>query len=775
MWKHKINLLIVLAISLSVVTAIACAAEEAAAPAAPKAAAPAAAAATAVPAAAAAAAAAPAAPKAAAAAAPAAAASAAAPSAPAAAAVQAAAAAAKAARAAPAASGSSYVGPYNRGVDPATYPTYAFSGPTPSTWQERPLNATLVAAGKLPSLVDRVPVVADRFIAGPLWELGVYGGTYRTTSSYMAAIMVQAPTYITKEDTPGDIRLAWIPAEITNSSDGKVWTIRNRKNLHHSTGRAVTMDDVKYAQEDINFNKEYMPNPRGSSLDPVTGNPYKFAVVDDYTWTLTFDTGNFDFLKGNPFGDGADCVNWCHLTDKTYSSQFHSKYQDAATLQALMDKGGFSSWVKLHKKMHDARRIVDFPWQGPYQVCAAEERRREICQNPYFFGFDPAGNQLPYTEKWVDYFAESREVAVFKHMQGETDFQSAGLDIQEFPLYKSNMAKGDYSVYMWPNPHGTNQAIAFNQSYNEDPALGKLIRTTAFRQALAYAIDREAIRDTYFIGVGRPTAGAPNPKDGFYPGDAVANKFSVTDLAKAGALLDGIGLTDTDGDGYRNYAGGKNVILWAQLAVREMPMWELLVSDFKNVGIRLDLKEGSGHELMRTAKQPIGSAGMTSITESSMTGVGPCMASYGPPTCPLIGKYIATGGKQGHGPSPNSAYLPTAPAGAYPEDATGVIKQVQDLWKTGKSNPPGSAARLEAGKKINTLWMEQVFSIGTVQGASGDRDVYMKRNNFRNPPILARARGFYGAWAETYYFEDGTDNVNNPGNRSKKYKSTSFR
>ena len=774
MWKHKINLLIVLAISVSVVTAIACAAEEAAAPAAPKAAAPAAAAATAVPAAAASAAA-PAAPKAAAAAAPAAAASSAAPAAPAAAAVQAAAAAAKAARSAPAASGSSYVGPYNQGVDPATYPTYAYSGPTPSSWQESPSNAALVAAGKLPSLADRVPVVADRFIAGPLWELGVYGGTYRTTSSYMAAIMVQAPTYITKEDTPGDSRLTWLPAEITNSSDGKVWTIRNRKNLHHSTGRLVTMDDVKYAQEDINFNKEYMPNPRGSSLDPVTGNPYKFAVVDDYSWTLTFDTGNYDFLKGNPFGDGADCVNWCHLTDKAYSSQFHTKYQDAATLQGLMDKGGFSSWVKLHKKMHDARRIVDFPWTGPYQVCAAEERRREICQNPYFFAFDPAGNQLPYTEKWVDYFAESREVAIFKHMQGETDFQSAGLDIQEFPLYKSNMVKGDYSVYMWPNPHGTNQSIVFNQSYNEDPALGKLVRTTAFRQALSYAIDREAIRDTYFIGVGRPTAGAPNPNDGFYPGDAVANKFAVTDLTKSKALLDGIGLTDTDGDGIRNYAGGGNVVLWAQLNTRDVPMWELVVSDFSNVGIQLDIKEGSGHELMRTGKQPIGAAGHVSLTEAAMTGVAPCAASHGPHACPLIGKYIATGGKQGHGPSPNSAYLPTAPAGAYPEDATGVIKQVQDLFKTAKSNPPGSATRLEAGVKINQLWMEQQFVIGTVQGASGDRDVYMKRNNFRNPPILARARGFYGAWAETYYFEDGTDNVNNPGNRSKKYKSTSFR
>ena len=774
MWKHKINLLIVLAISVSVVTAIACAAEEAAAPAAPKAAAPAAAAATAVPAAAASAAA-PAAPKAAAAAAPAAAASSAAPAAPAAAAVQAAAAAAKAARSAPAASGSSYVGPYNQGVDPATYPTYAYSGPTPSSWQESPSNAALVAAGKLPSLADRVPVVADRFIAGPLWELGVYGGTYRTTSSYMAAIMVQAPTYITKEDTPGDSRLTWLPAEITNSSDGKVWTIRNRKNLHHSTGRLVTMDDVKYAQEDINFNKEYMPNPRGSSLDPVTGNPYKFAVVDDYSWTLTFDTGNYDFLKGNPFGDGADCVNWCHLTDKAYSSQFHTKYQDAATLQGLMDKGGFSSWVKLHKKMHDARRIVDFPWTGPYQVCAAEERRREICQNPYFFAFDPAGNQLPYTEKWVDYFAESREVAIFKHMQGETDFQSAGLDIQEFPLYKSNMVKGDYSVYMWPNPHGTNQSIVFNQSYNEDPALGKLLRTTAFRQALSYAIDREAIRDTYFIGVGRPTAGAPNPNDGFYPGDAVANKFAVTDLTKSKALLDGIGLTDTDGDGIRNYAGGGNVVLWAQLNTRDVPMWELVVSDFSNVGIQLDIKEGSGHELMRTGKQPIGAAGHVSLTEAAMTGVAPCAASHGPHACPLIGKYIATGGKQGHGPSPNSAYLPTAPAGAYPEDATGVIKQVQDLFKTAKSNPPGSATRLEAGVKINQLWMEQQFVIGTVQGASGDRDVYMKRNNFRNPPILARARGFYGAWAETYYFEDGTDNVNNPGNRSKKYKSTSFR
>ena len=158
-----------------------------------------------------------------------------------------------------------------------------------------------------------------------------------------------------------------------------------------------------------------------------------------------------------------------------------------------------------------------------------------------------------------------------------------------------------------------------------------------------------------------------------------------------------------------------------------------------------------------------------------MTGTGPCTGSHGPHNCPLIGKYIATGGKQGHGPTANAAYQPTAPAGAYPEDATGVIKKVQDLFKTAKANPPGSQIRLDSGKEINKLWMEQAFTLGTVQGASGDRDVYMKRNNFRNPPILARARGFYGAWAETYYFEDGKDNVNNPGNRSKKYKSTSFR
>ncbi len=184
MWKHKFNILIVLAISVSVVAAIACAAEEAAPAAAPKAAAPAAAAATAVPAAAAAAAA-PAAPKAAAAAAPAAAASSAAPAAPAAAAVQAAAAAAKAARAAPAAGGASYVGPYNRGVDPATYPTYAYDGPTPTTWQERPEMAALVAAGKLPALADRVPVVADRFIEGPLWEL-LYSSSLVSLASLQA-------------------------------------------------------------------------------------------------------------------------------------------------------------------------------------------------------------------------------------------------------------------------------------------------------------------------------------------------------------------------------------------------------------------------------------------------------------------------------------------------------------------------------------------------------------------------------------------------------------
>ena len=83
--------------------------------------------------------------------------------------------------------------------------------------------------------------------------------------------------------------------------------------------------------------------------------------------------------------------------------------------------------------------------------------------------------------------------------------------------------------------------------------------------------------------------------------------------------------------------------------------------------------------------------------------------------------------------------------------------------------------RIEIGKEMWRIIIEDQYLISTISYAPLDRKIYIKRNNFRNVPVKSNARGFYGGWPEVYYFEDGMDNINHLGNKSKKYKSYSFR
>ena len=49
------------------------------------------------------------------------------------------------------------------------------------------------------------------------------------------------------------------------------------------------MNQIEYAWNDVNFNEELNPVIPLMFRDPVTDNPVKFNVVDELTWTITFD------------------------------------------------------------------------------------------------------------------------------------------------------------------------------------------------------------------------------------------------------------------------------------------------------------------------------------------------------------------------------------------------------------------------------------------------------------------------------------------------------
>jgi peptide/nickel transport system substrate-binding protein len=146
-------------------------------------------------------------------------------------------------------------------------------------------------------------------------------------------------------------------------------------------------------------------------------------------------------------------------------------------------------------------------------------------------------------------------------------------------------------------------AVEFNYAINfgiedevRDTAVRELFRDLRFRQALSYATDRDGIAQSIMRGPFlRGWAG------GLYPGSPVFDRESVVyypfDVPSANALLYEIGLTDTNGDGIREWTegpmAGEPVVLQiraSQDAAETQSVAEALVNQWGAVGIQLNMR-----------------------------------------------------------------------------------------------------------------------------------------------------------------------------------------
>ena len=111
-------------------------------------------------------------------------------------------------------------------------------------------------------------------------------------------------------------------------------------------------------------------------------------------------------------------------------------------------------------------------------------------RNHYHPAVAPEGNQLPYADALMGVRTESREVGIFRTMNGESDFIRRDMNTAEMPLYLANSEKGDYSVIKSDSPDGADSTYIHNQEYVADSDIGTLLRTKDFRIALSHAWDR---------------------------------------------------------------------------------------------------------------------------------------------------------------------------------------------------------------------------------------------------------------------------------------------
>ena len=668
---------------------------------------------------------------------------------------------------------------------PGSYPSYLYEGPRPTQFQESPMSYQLVKQGKIPPVEERLPVPEDVLVLNVMNEIGQYGGMWRITQTgSVIGDLDDKADCMYREPNEVD-SIAEICKSFQVSPDGTVWTFELRRGAKWSDGEPMTMEDVTFAWNELNFNKKFNPIVQPQYRDAITDNEVSFNVVDDATFTLTFDSPSFTLTDGKSqrgyWGSGNGRFSW--YAPKHFLAEFHPDHSTAAKITEHLGRYQQEAWTGLMRKVTNPRD-PDIGIKAPSLNAWYHESILDTigfdARNHFFVGVDPEGNQLPYIDRRTSVRSESREAAVLRTLAGETDQNSCLSSIPELPLYVTNMQKGDYSLFHWPTPGGNDGTVSLNHTYNTDPEIGKLLRTKDFRRALSMGFERDKINENAFLGLGTPQTWVPHPRTPYYPGEELANFEIQFDPAEATRILDDLGLTDTDGDGIRNRADGKNISFYLGIGSDQVSMSiaEFVKQDWGDIGIELNFEVDSNwwrkiryENAEYFGVNPDWTPYQHNPWNVSWTSLAPLVARE---NFSAIGLYYQTSGEQGMAPTgPDPAYMPLAPEGNFPADPSGNIMKLENLWQQGRNFSMYSPDRLRIGKEIFGLHATEKFDIPMIGFTGVRRGIAVVRNNFRNVP-QTHVRDCWGFWRETYYFEDGVDNFHHPGNKSKRYTSTTF-
>jgi peptide/nickel transport system substrate-binding protein len=200
-------------------------------------------------------------------------------------------------------------------------------------------------------------------------------------------------------------------------------------------------------------------------------------------------------------------------------------------------------------------------------------------RNPYYWKVDAAGNQLPYMDRVQMEVIEDRQTQFARTIMGDFDYLGERSSLKNLPMLAAAQKKGLLKMII---PYFHRSALDFKLNYNfPDPAFQEVVNDIRFRKALNYAINRPEILKTFYLN-----------KFAKLEGRAFDGEFSKE---KANNILDEVGMTKRDANGFRMTPSGKHIsILFEQnpFSQDHIPMGELISEYWKEVGINTSLKAG---------------------------------------------------------------------------------------------------------------------------------------------------------------------------------------
>ncbi len=608
---------------------------------------------------------------------------------------------------------------------PAEQPTEAPAAPAApaepaSKYQEAPMLKEMVGKGELPPVDERLP---ENPLVIPVTEsIGQYGGIWRRgfigPSDYNNYVRVVYDGLVRFSPDGSKVEPRLIESW-ESSADFTTWTINMRKGAKWSDGEPFTADDIMFWYEDVLLNTDLTPSLPGW-MKNKDGSAAVVTKVDDYTVTWTYAQANTTLMMELANKDGGD-KSYAVFLPAHYLKQFHAKYANADELSKMVSEAGFKTWNELFATRKNPAENPDRPVMAAWKPATrVSDEVLVLKRNPYFVGVDAEGNQLPYIDEIQFKFFQDAQALNLAAIAGDLDMQERHIIMGNYPVFKENELAGKYRVITWSTFGGSDAIVMFNQTYNKDPIVAELLQTKDFRIALSYAIDREQIKESVFLGLGEARQPVPAPWHPYYPGDEYAKKHTEFDQAKANELLDGIGLTQRDAEGFRLNKDGKPFSIEISV-VPAFANWpdvaQLIAADWQKVGVRtiVQVRERAVHFEMRDANEIVTEIWNEDTTGFPFTGAPKFdpRSQPGLAFAPLMRKWLQTGGKEGVEP-------------------TAEIKRVVEIIDTGKTVSAEEQTKL--AQELFRLWVDQCYEIGTVGLTPLVQGVVVINNNLKNVP-----------------------------------------
>lgn len=358
------------------------------------------------------------------------------------------------------------------------------------------------------------------------------------------------------------------------SKDGKKIVFTLREGLKWSDGQPMTTDDIIFSYEKIYFNDKI---PSGLKDTLRVGMSREFPKVKK------LDSRRVEFSVAEPFAPfiryaGGIPILPAHILQEAVENT---------------DADGNPKFLTTWGTDTDPKKIVG---NGQYRMLSYTPNQRVVLErNPYFWRQDAEGNSQPYIQQIVWQIIENTDNQLLNFRSGDLD--TLNVEPEVFPLLKREEKRGQYTVFNGgPDTGSVFMCFNLNKGRNAqnqpfvDPVKSRWFASKEFRQAIAYGINRSAMTNNIYRGLGAPLHSPIPAQSPFYLSPEQGLKTYSYDRQKAKELLLSAGFKYNSNEELLDAEGNKvrfTLLMAAGKKVREQ-MATQIKQDLGKLGMQID-------------------------------------------------------------------------------------------------------------------------------------------------------------------------------------------